>query len=121
MCQCTQDADIAGQPQIVTCSGGQNTGSLKVVRKGAEFEELAVVEGLSHVVDVWPLRAHHNDQYVFFYCFSYTWPLDSHHSVDETGFWWHQRQAQRISSSWMTAKASPLSETLRASQVSARS
>jgi hypothetical protein len=43
--------------QIITCSGGRNTGSLNVVRNGADFQALAVAEGLRGIVSVWPIRA----------------------------------------------------------------
>ncbi|KAI0917003.1 hypothetical protein AcV5_007593 [Taiwanofungus camphoratus] len=55
------DLDGSGQPQIVTCSGGRNTGALKVVRTGADFQELAVVEGISNVTSVWPVRSRFED------------------------------------------------------------
>ncbi|OSX59780.1 hypothetical protein POSPLADRAFT_1048255 [Postia placenta MAD-698-R-SB12] len=55
------DLDGSGQPQIITCSGGRNTGSLKVVRTGADFQERAVVQGVPHVVDMWPLRTRFED------------------------------------------------------------
>ncbi|KAL0569702.1 hypothetical protein V5O48_012262 [Marasmius crinis-equi] len=50
------DTDNSGQPQIVTCSGGANTGSINVVRMGADFDELASVTGLENVTKVWPIR-----------------------------------------------------------------
>ncbi|KAG7088601.1 hypothetical protein E1B28_012575 [Marasmius oreades] len=50
------DVDGSGQPQIVTCSGGANTGSVNVVRMGADFDELAAVTGLENVTNVWPIR-----------------------------------------------------------------
>ena len=43
--------------QIITCSGGKNTGSLNVVRNGADFQALAVAEGLRDIVSIWPIRA----------------------------------------------------------------
>ncbi|KAH9942902.1 CPSF A subunit region-domain-containing protein [Amylocystis lapponica] len=55
------DLDGSGQPQIVTCSGGRNSGALKVVRTGADFQELAVVAGLSNVTNVWPVRSRFSD------------------------------------------------------------
>ncbi|KAE9400776.1 hypothetical protein BT96DRAFT_992689 [Gymnopus androsaceus JB14] len=36
------DLDESGQAHIVTCSGGGNTGSVNIVRIGADFEELGV-------------------------------------------------------------------------------
>ncbi|KAJ7134358.1 CPSF A subunit region-domain-containing protein [Mycena epipterygia] len=50
------DTDNSGHQQIVTCSGGQNTGSINIVRKGADFEQLAIVPGMAHTVGVFPLR-----------------------------------------------------------------
>ncbi|KAJ3744599.1 CPSF A subunit region-domain-containing protein [Lentinula detonsa] len=52
------DLDGSGQRQIVTCSGGGNTGSVNVVRIGADFEELGNVMGLDdlNVIDIWPIR-----------------------------------------------------------------
>ncbi|KAF9267572.1 hypothetical protein L218DRAFT_895037 [Marasmius fiardii PR-910] len=51
------NVDSGGQPQIVTCSGGANTGSVNVVRMGADFDELAAVIGLENVTGVWPIRS----------------------------------------------------------------
>ncbi|KAH8104484.1 mono-functional DNA-alkylating methyl methanesulfonate N-term-domain-containing protein [Cristinia sonorae] len=51
------DTEYSGQPQIVTCSGGANTGSLNAIRSGAEVRELAVVEGLDSVLSVYPIRS----------------------------------------------------------------
>ncbi|KAI0061660.1 hypothetical protein BV25DRAFT_1857049 [Artomyces pyxidatus] len=52
------DTDGSGQPQIVTASGGKNTGSLRVVRNGADFHEEAVIEGLGSYTKLWPIRPH---------------------------------------------------------------
>ena len=49
------------QKAIVTCSGGRNTGSLKVVRRGADFKEAAVVQGVTNVSGVWTLSKRYND------------------------------------------------------------
>ncbi|KAF9013379.1 CPSF A subunit region-domain-containing protein [Cyathus striatus] len=54
------DTDGSGQPQIITCSGGHGSGSINVVRKGADFEELAVVP-VEDVVRLWPIRNTSND------------------------------------------------------------
>ncbi|EPQ54734.1 hypothetical protein GLOTRDRAFT_116530 [Gloeophyllum trabeum ATCC 11539] len=51
------DVDGSGQRTIVTCSGGKSTGSLRVIRNGADFHELAALRGLAHVTHVWPLRS----------------------------------------------------------------
>ncbi|GJE83978.1 DNA damage-binding protein 1 [Phanerochaete sordida] len=50
------DPDESGQPQIITCSGGANTGSLNVVRTGADFQEMAVLNGVANVTNMWPIR-----------------------------------------------------------------
>lgn len=49
------------QPQIVTCSGGRNTGALKVVRTGADFHELANIKGIANVTDLWAVRSRFED------------------------------------------------------------
>lgn len=49
------------QRQIVTCSGGRNTGSVNVVRNGADFQELAFVHGLTNIANVWAVRAQFDD------------------------------------------------------------
>ncbi|KAG8214764.1 CPSF A subunit region-domain-containing protein [Butyriboletus roseoflavus] len=56
------DADNSGPNEIVTCSGGRNTGSLKVVKNGADFREAAVVHGISNVDRIWSLREKYKDQ-----------------------------------------------------------
>ncbi|KAF9485871.1 hypothetical protein BDN70DRAFT_870784 [Pholiota conissans] len=55
------DIDENGQNQIVTCSGGANTGSVNVVRNGADFKESAFVQGLTDVTQIWSIRAMHDD------------------------------------------------------------
>ncbi|KAF8208666.1 mono-functional DNA-alkylating methyl methanesulfonate N-term-domain-containing protein [Mycena galopus ATCC 62051] len=50
------DTDNSGHPQIVTCSGGQNTGSIHVMRKGADFQQLATISGMAHAVGVFTLK-----------------------------------------------------------------
>ncbi|KAJ3503729.1 hypothetical protein NLJ89_g8306 [Agrocybe chaxingu] len=47
--------------QIVTCSGGSNTGSVNIVRNGANFKELACVAGLTDVLGIWPVRSMYKD------------------------------------------------------------
>ncbi|KAJ3557088.1 hypothetical protein NM688_g1656 [Phlebia brevispora] len=54
------DTDGSGQPQIVTCSGGSSTGSINVVRTGADFQELAVLNGIPNATNVWPIRPHYD-------------------------------------------------------------
>ncbi|KAG0700426.1 CPSF A subunit region-domain-containing protein [Suillus ampliporus] len=53
------DTDGSGQNEIVTCSGGRNTGSIKVVRSGADFSERATVQGLGNITNIWPLKEHY--------------------------------------------------------------
>ncbi|KAJ7688236.1 mono-functional DNA-alkylating methyl methanesulfonate N-term-domain-containing protein [Mycena olivaceomarginata] len=50
------DTDNSGHRQIVTCSGGQNTGSIHVIRKGADFQQLATIPGMAHAVSVFTLK-----------------------------------------------------------------
>ncbi|KAJ7288527.1 CPSF A subunit region-domain-containing protein [Mycena rebaudengoi] len=57
------DTDNSGHQQIVTCSGGQNTGSINVVRNGADFKQLATIAGMPHTVGVFPLRRTSSDDY----------------------------------------------------------
>ncbi len=42
--------------QIVTASGGRNTGSLRIVKHGADFQVLATVEDVPGVVRMWSLK-----------------------------------------------------------------
>ena len=56
------DTDGSGQNQIVTCSGGGNTGSVNIVRNGADFKELASVPGLLNVTRIWSVRTMFDDQ-----------------------------------------------------------
>ncbi|KAG7445774.1 uncharacterized protein BT62DRAFT_969553 [Guyanagaster necrorhizus] len=46
----------SGHCQVVTCSGGQNTGSVNIVRTGLDFQELASIVGLTNVVKIWSVR-----------------------------------------------------------------
>ncbi|KAF8895272.1 CPSF A subunit region-domain-containing protein [Infundibulicybe gibba] len=55
------DTDGSGQRQIVTCSGGRNTGSVNVVRNGADLQEFAYIPGFEGVTDVWPIRMTYED------------------------------------------------------------
>ncbi|KAK7048153.1 CPSF-A domain-containing protein [Favolaschia claudopus] len=50
------DTDNSGHRQIVTCSGGQNTGSIHVMRKGADFQQSAIISGMPHTTAMFPLR-----------------------------------------------------------------
>lgn len=55
------DIDGSGERQVVTCSGGGNTGSVNVVRNGANFTELASIPGLTDVTNIWPVRNQFED------------------------------------------------------------
>ncbi|KAJ4488025.1 CPSF A subunit region-domain-containing protein [Lentinula aciculospora] len=50
------DLDGSRQGHIVTCSGGGNTGSVNVVRIGADFEEMASILGMENIIDLWPIK-----------------------------------------------------------------
>ncbi|KAK7056644.1 hypothetical protein VNI00_002361 [Paramarasmius palmivorus] len=50
------DLDDSGQQQLVTCSGGKSSGSLNIIRMGANFQELAILPGFEQVTNIWPLR-----------------------------------------------------------------
>ncbi|KAF8526426.1 CPSF A subunit region-domain-containing protein [Gautieria morchelliformis] len=56
------DAENSGQAQIVTCSGAFNTGSLRIIRNGADLEELAVVDDMTPVKLMWPLKFNYEAQ-----------------------------------------------------------
>lgn len=49
------DLDNSDEPAIVTCSGGGRTGSLRIIRSGANIEELAAITGVEGVRDVYTL------------------------------------------------------------------
>lgn len=57
---CTVDMDRQGQCQIVTCSGVNQDGSLRVVRSGIGVVEQASVE-LPGIKGMWSLRARESD------------------------------------------------------------
>ena len=44
------------QPQVITCSGSHNTGSLRIIRTEADFKEQARLEGLPGITDIWPVK-----------------------------------------------------------------
>ena len=52
------------KPQIVTCSGGSNSGSLNVVRTGADFQELAILREIPDISNIWPIRRRYEDSSV---------------------------------------------------------
>ncbi|KAH7910836.1 CPSF A subunit region-domain-containing protein [Hygrophoropsis aurantiaca] len=56
------DVDNSGQYEVVTCSGGGNTGSIKVVRNGADLQIAAILEGISDVTNIWPIGPHTFDR-----------------------------------------------------------
>jgi DNA damage-binding protein 1 len=42
---------------VVTCSGGQNTGSIRIVRRGVGLVEGVVVDGIEGVQGIWGLKS----------------------------------------------------------------
>ncbi|KZV68820.1 hypothetical protein PENSPDRAFT_609570 [Peniophora sp. CONT] len=50
------DTDGSGLAQIFTASGGMSTGSIRVIRNGADFSELAQIEGAGNFTSIFPLR-----------------------------------------------------------------
>ncbi|KAI0051144.1 hypothetical protein FA95DRAFT_1535299 [Auriscalpium vulgare] len=56
------DTDNSGQPHIVTVSGGRNTGSLRVIRNGADFLEEAFIAGLESCTNMYPLRRRYGEE-----------------------------------------------------------
>ncbi|KAJ7069995.1 mono-functional DNA-alkylating methyl methanesulfonate N-term-domain-containing protein [Mycena amicta] len=57
------DTDGTGHLQIVTCSGGQNTGSIHVIRKGADFQQLGTVSGMQNLMGVFALKRMYDDKF----------------------------------------------------------
>ncbi|KAI0027623.1 mono-functional DNA-alkylating methyl methanesulfonate N-term-domain-containing protein [Vararia minispora EC-137] len=55
------DTDGSGLPQIFTASGGKNTGSVRVIRNGADFTDLVHIEGAGNFTHIFPLRAWSDD------------------------------------------------------------
>ncbi|EIW81285.1 hypothetical protein CONPUDRAFT_56293 [Coniophora puteana RWD-64-598 SS2] len=55
------DPDNSGQYEVVTCSGGQNTGSIRLVRSGADFQEAAAIGGIPNITNIWPVRSLYSD------------------------------------------------------------
>ncbi|KAJ7714198.1 mono-functional DNA-alkylating methyl methanesulfonate N-term-domain-containing protein [Mycena metata] len=55
------DIEKSGHPEIVTCSGGQNTGSIHVMRKGSDFQQLATVSSMPHTIGLFALRRTYDD------------------------------------------------------------
>lgn len=52
------------QRQIITCSGGGNSGSINIVRNGADFQELASIPGLAGATNIWGVRDQFQDTFV---------------------------------------------------------
>lgn len=52
---------MSWQRQIVTCSGGKNTGSINVVRNGADFQEIVNIPGLPYVTKIWAVKSRLED------------------------------------------------------------
>ncbi|TFK20000.1 hypothetical protein FA15DRAFT_673909 [Coprinopsis marcescibilis] len=50
------DTEGSGQNEIITCSGGSSSGALNIVRNGAEFQELANLQGISNINALWPVK-----------------------------------------------------------------
>ncbi|KIO17685.1 hypothetical protein M407DRAFT_32631, partial [Tulasnella calospora MUT 4182] len=50
------NADGSGQSQVVTCSGNSTSGSLRVIRSGADFRRTVTLEGVQNAERVFPLR-----------------------------------------------------------------
>lgn len=46
-----------GEGEVVTCSGGNGAGSLRVVRNGAGWEQVLAIEGVSGVERIWSMRS----------------------------------------------------------------
>ncbi|KAJ7579305.1 CPSF A subunit region-domain-containing protein [Mycena floridula] len=56
------DDQTGVQPHIVTCSGGNSTGSLNVIRSGADYEKLATIPGLANITNIWMIKTTSDDQ-----------------------------------------------------------
>ncbi|KAI9512431.1 CPSF A subunit region-domain-containing protein [Russula earlei] len=76
------DIDGSGQPRIVTASGGMNTGSLRIIQNGADFQKAAVIENFGNFGKLWPIRSRFHDLYVADYvlesCHNAFCRFDSH-------------------------------------------
>ncbi|TFY79541.1 hypothetical protein EWM64_g4471 [Hericium alpestre] len=55
------DTEDSGRPYIVTCSGMNNTGSLRLIHSGAELREHAVLRDFAQFTSLWPLRLRWKD------------------------------------------------------------
>ena len=55
---------LHGKPTIITCSGGANSGSLRVIRNGANFHEDSRIAGVHNIINLWPSRLRTSDKYV---------------------------------------------------------
>ncbi|KAG2010117.1 pre-mRNA-splicing factor rse1, variant 2 [Coprinopsis cinerea AmutBmut pab1-1] len=55
------DVEGNGQNEIVTCSGGYTSGSLNIVRSGAEYHEAATLPGVCNVNSLWTIKSNFED------------------------------------------------------------
>ncbi len=49
--------NIASQSQLVTASGLSSTGSLRTIRSGLGTNDLAVIEGLEDITDLYTVQS----------------------------------------------------------------
>ncbi|KAF8318997.1 hypothetical protein DL93DRAFT_2225425 [Clavulina sp. PMI_390] len=54
---------VEGSIQVVACSGAFNSGTIRIMRKSADFKELAAIEQVNHVTMMWPLKLQYGDEY----------------------------------------------------------
>ena len=69
ICATTTDYLSVHQHQVVTCSGGGHTGTVNIVRNGADFTELASIPGLTNVTNIWAVRDQFEDRCPISYAF----------------------------------------------------
>jgi len=53
------DLDESNEPVIITCSGAGSMGSLRVVRTGANVEEISSIDGIDQIRKIFPLYGPH--------------------------------------------------------------
>jgi DNA damage-binding protein 1 len=56
------DMERQGQCQLVTCSGGDKDGSLRIIRSGIALHEEASID-LPHIKAVWAIKAQEKDEF----------------------------------------------------------
>ncbi|KAF8713343.1 CPSF A subunit region, partial [Rhizoctonia solani] len=56
------EIDGSGQPRIALISGDESGGWLSVVHKGASFRELAILDGLGHLENIFPLKKYFDER-----------------------------------------------------------